>query len=139
MATARRRSRQRDSQEVIAAKRQTRADSLDYKKNRAAGDHAMAERAFSGVPELKHGFSGKETRSNGSFITAEKFGKKGAASSPGQGNESVKKIPNAKPKVIKKNYTPEQKQARETAAKETYENAKAWAKEEEKKNGKKRT
>ena len=31
------------------------------------------------------------------------------------------------------------RQARETAAKETYENAKAWAKEEEKKNGKKRT
>ena len=116
------------------AKRQTRADVQDFKKNRAAGDKVMKSYAADSAPEYKHGYNDRRTQRGDVFQHTEKFGTKGGMIE-GRGNEKASKVPNVKAKKMPQTSP----KIKEQVAKETYENAKAWAKEEEKKNGKKRT
>lgn len=112
MATQRRRNRQAVSQKKIfggsklsssndkmtEAKRQTKADKADYKKNRAVGDKEMAGRAFDSRGDVKHGFGNDKQLKNGKTLeTMEKFGKKGSniyGNGGGRGIETPSKIPN---------------------------------------------
>lgn len=118
MATQRRRNRQTVSQKKIfggsklsssndkmtEAKRQTKADKADYKKNRAAGDKEMAGRAFDSRGDVKHGFGNDKQLKNGKTLeTMEKFGKKGSniyGNGGGRGIETPSKIPNQVTKKV---------------------------------------